>query len=37
MESAELLYARFVRPYPALQQRVPQYCIASYVGAKHSR
>jgi CRP-like cAMP-binding protein len=27
-------YARFVRTYPDLQQRVPQYYIASYVGVK---
>jgi CRP-like cAMP-binding protein len=27
-------YARFVRTYPDLQQRIPQYYIASYVGVK---
>ncbi|UOQ68932.1 Crp/Fnr family transcriptional regulator [Hymenobacter volaticus] len=27
-------YARFVRIYPDLQQRIPQYYIASYVGVK---
>jgi CRP-like cAMP-binding protein len=27
-------YARFVRTYPDLQQRIPQYYIASYVGVQ---
>ncbi len=33
-ETPEERYARFVRTYPDLQQRVPQYYIASYVGVK---
>jgi len=33
-ESPEQRYARFVRTYPDLQQRIPQYYIASYVGVK---
>jgi CRP-like cAMP-binding protein len=33
-ESPEQRYARFVRSYPDLQQRIPQYYIASYVGVK---
>jgi CRP-like cAMP-binding protein len=33
-ETPEERYARFVRTYPDLQQRIPQYYIASYVGVK---
>jgi hypothetical protein len=33
-ETPEQRYARFVRTYPDLQQRIPQYYIASYVGVK---
>jgi CRP-like cAMP-binding protein len=33
-ETPEERYARFVRSYPDLQQRIPQYYIASYVGVK---
>jgi CRP-like cAMP-binding protein len=33
-ETPEERYARFVHLYPDLQQRVPQYYIASYVGVK---
>jgi hypothetical protein len=33
-ETPEERYARFVRLYPDLQQRIPQYYIASYVGVK---
>ena len=33
-ETPEERYARFVRTYPDLQQRVPQYYIASYVGVR---
>ena len=33
-ESPAQRYARFVRTYPDLQQRIPQYYIASYVGVK---
>jgi CRP-like cAMP-binding protein len=33
-ETPEERYARFVRTYPDLQRRVPQYYIASYVGVK---
>jgi CRP-like cAMP-binding protein len=33
-ETPEERYARFVHTYPDLQQRVPQYYIASYVGVK---
>jgi len=33
-ETPEQRYARFVRTYPDLQQRLPQYYIASYVGVK---
>lgn len=33
-ETPEERYARFVRTYPDLLQRVPQYYIASYVGVK---
>ena len=33
-DSPEQRYARFVRTYPDLQQRIPQYYIASYVGVK---
>jgi CRP-like cAMP-binding protein len=33
-ETPEQRYARFVSTYPDLQQRVPQYYIASYVGVK---
>lgn len=33
-EAPEERYASFVRTYPDLQQRVPQYYIASYVGVK---
>lgn len=33
-ETPEERYARFVRTYPDLQQRISQYYIASYVGVK---
>lgn len=33
-ESPEQRYARFQRSYPDLQQRIPQYYIASYVGVR---
>jgi CRP-like cAMP-binding protein len=33
-ETPEERYTRFVRTYPDLQQRIPQYYIASYVGVK---
>ena len=33
-DTPEQRYARFVRIYSDLQQRVPQYYIASYVGVK---
>ncbi len=33
-ETPEERYARFARTYPDLQQRIPQYYIASYVGVK---
>ena len=33
-ETPEERYARFVGTYPDLQQRIPQYYIASYVGVK---
>ncbi|GAB3635194.1 hypothetical protein GCM10027422_07840 [Hymenobacter arcticus] len=33
-ETPEQRYARFLATYPDLQQRIPQYYIASYVGVK---
>lgn len=33
-ETPEQRYARFVSTYPDLQQRIPQYYIASYVGVQ---
>jgi len=33
-ETPEQRYARFMRTYPDLEQRIPQYYIASYVGVK---
>lgn len=33
-DSAEERYHNFLQVYPDLQQRIPQYCIASYVGVK---
>lgn len=33
-DTPEQRYARFQRTYPDLQQRIPQYYIASYVGVK---
>jgi len=33
-DSPELRYEKFVKEYPDLMQRIPQYYIASYVGVK---
>lgn len=34
VDSAEQRYANFMKYYPEVQQRIPQYYIASYVGVK---